>query len=150
MSVTVEVFVEAKRLFTSEAWAAEIRAHGFELEVDSFNPKTHSGFLPCRLRGEACGFEYFYKRVADLDLSDEPDLEEAYQRRCVAAGSRDVIVSFVTRSSMVDAASAAIAASVLTAVCDGMLSVEGDEPAITGEEALDWARGVEHDAGAAT
>jgi hypothetical protein len=140
VSVSIEVYVEKCRLPTAEAWRNEIRSRGFALEIDPFDLRWDNGFRPCRYGAEPCGFEYDFETVEDLDLSDEPELEASYERRCATARPRDCILSFVTHSSMTDAAASAIAAATLAAVCDGRVSVEGSETLLAPDAALAMAR----------
>ena len=52
MSVEIQVFLAGERMPTPEQWAETLRAHGFDVDLDTdFDVRDFSGFLPCKYKG---------------------------------------------------------------------------------------------------
>jgi len=135
MSIVNAVFVKKSKLPTPAAWAAEIRAQGFELELPTdFDRETFSGFLPCQYRGARAGFEYSSELVADAELD-----EDARKR----AKGREVMVSFVTHSDADGLATAIIASAVLAAMADGVHWDQEANEFQQGARCVAWAKELE-------
>ena len=134
MSVVLQVFLTAERMPTPQQWAAAVRAHGFDMDLDTdFHVHDSTGFRRCKYKGHDAGFEYYFDAVdwnADPDESDEGIRE--------AIGGRDSFVSLVTHSSWHEFATSVIASGVLCAISDGVL-IDVDEP-ISASAAIAWAK----------
>lgn len=135
MSVTMAVFLKRSKMPNARTWADAVRAHGFELKMDTdVDVATASGYWPCRYAGLEAGFEFFAEPVAESELE-----AEVLQR----IGDRDLLVSLNTHSSMRDLMTSTIASAVLCAISDGMhWDTEANEftPAA---QALPWGREAE-------
>lgn len=57
MSYEFGITTTPSRLPSSAAWNAALRDAGFDIELDSVDWATHSGFLPARIGGLRSGFE---------------------------------------------------------------------------------------------
>lgn len=133
MSVVIEVFLAGERMPTPEQWAAAIRAHGFEMDLDpDFDVRDFTGFLPCKYKGHDAGFEYYFDAV---DWDADPGESDEELRKAVAG--RDSYVSLVTHSSWHEFATSVIASGVLCAISDGVLI---DDRPISASAAIAWAK----------
>lgn len=110
MSVEVIVYVRDAELPSREEWQRAIDAENIGLQLEDFSPREHTGFLPARLDGQECGFEYSFEAV------DEWESEEVLTE----IGDRDRRVAFVWHSSELDGQAAMLAAAVLTKLTDGV------------------------------
>jgi hypothetical protein len=112
MSITQRVFLERASVPPAAAWARAIREHGFALELDpDFDVQAHAGFLPCRYREAATGFELSMDRVADAGLDGDAR---------AAAGKRDAVVSFETHGDARALVASWVASSVLAVISGGV------------------------------
>lgn len=133
MSVTFRVFLDPTRMPLPSAWAREIRAQGFALDLDTdFDPRTFSGFLPCVHQGQPTGFEYSF--------DPEPALEEDARR---AAGNRSLEISFATHSDMRELVSSMISSAVLASMTDGVVWSDESSEAFSAPDAIEIARETE-------
>lgn len=139
MSVSTYVFLSRSKLPAWTLWAEAVKGSGFEMKMDRFHIVKQEGFVPCRYNGRAAGFEYYYGGVADAVAND--DLDEKVLRK---VGDRDVMITFVTHSSMHGLMSAVIAAAALTDLTDGLLWDE--DSWVPGAKALAYARRLEKSA----
>ncbi len=110
MSVEVTVYLRDAELPSRDEWQRAIDAEGIDLQLDQFSPREHTGFLPTKLDGQDCGFEYFFQSV---DQAEKEDL-------LAEIGERDRSVSFVCHSSEIEGRAAMLAAAVLTKLADGV------------------------------
>ena len=111
MTIVTTVFLDRSRLPTADYWADAIRRAGYAAELDrGFDPTTFSGFLPCAFEGMGPGFEYAFG-----------DASEFLPEHEAAPAPFDAAASFTAHSSVRDLAAATIAASVLAALCEGVL-----------------------------
>jgi hypothetical protein len=110
VSVEVCVYLRSRDLPSRDAWQRAIDAPGIDLQLDEFSPRELTGFLPAKLNGEECGFEYLYHPV------DHDEAEEVLAE----VGDRDHVVRFVTHASKLDGRSAMLAAAALTELVDGV------------------------------
>ena len=100
---TVVVFSRARQV-SPEAWQARITTLGWNLQLDTeFDPLQFSGFLPCRLEGQACGFEYW------LDPLEEESRDELWPH---CAQEWDAVLTLVSRSELADCQAAVMAAEL--------------------------------------
>jgi hypothetical protein len=111
MSIEVRVFLRDDRLPTHGEWQREINERGVDLVLEEFSTRDQVGFVPAKLHGEDCGFEYLYCPKDELD--DDEELQAAY-------GDRDRVALFKWHSSDVDGAAAVEAACVLAAITNGI------------------------------
>jgi hypothetical protein len=109
MSVDLCVFLRNESLPTHSQWQAAINEKRLNLVLDDFSSREHTGFLPCRLNGVQCGFEYYFA-----------GLEGAYEDIKTKIGDRDRVVTLVLHGSMDDLKAAMLTAAVLTELCDGV------------------------------
>lgn len=100
---------------------------------DDFDPRTFSGYLPCKWKGEGAGFEIFFCEVAEFEFDGDLSAE---------IGDRDVCISFVTRSSETDLMVAIAAAAVLCEKHDGVLLDEESGDFFPAKGAIADARGA--------
>lgn len=135
MSVEMVVFLSAGRMVTSRQWQEAVRQNGFDLEFDAdFDPDNLDGFLPCRYKGEECGFEYVRRPVAEAKPPADIQLQ---------IGPRDLAISFITHSDFRDLMASVIAAGILCAQTEGML-YDTEAGAFTAwPEAVEWSRSGE-------
>ncbi len=63
MSVELRVFVRDEALPTWQEWQRALDEAGSGLRMDEFSPSEHTGFVPGKLDGHECGFEYFWEAV---------------------------------------------------------------------------------------
>lgn len=130
MSVEIQVFLAGQRMPTPEQWAETLRAHGFDVDLDTdFDVRDFSGFLPCKYKGHDAGFEYYFGPAG-------PEIESNETLRAATAG-RDSVVSFVTHSDFREFATSVIASGVLCAISDGVLF---DDQLVVASAAIAWAR----------
>jgi hypothetical protein len=109
MSVDLCVFLRDERLPTYDQLQSAIDAAGVDLQLEPFSTREHSGLVPARLRGMACGFEYYFHPV-----EEEP---EEVRREF---GDRNRVVTFVLHGGPPEELQSAIlCAAVLTRLADG-------------------------------
>lgn len=108
LSVNLCVYLREERLPTREVWQAAIDAAGTRLNLDEFDTRSMDGFLPCRLDGADCGFEYSFHPLEGQD-------EEIRDR--IGNCNRIVILRF--HSEMNDYKAAMYAAAALTEISGG-------------------------------
>ncbi len=109
MSVDLLVYLSDDRLPTRDQWQHAIVSSGLDLHLDDFSTRHLSGFLPCRLNGNECGFEYFYGAIEEAD-----DVREEI-------GGHNRVITFVLHGGQkLDSDAAMLAAAVLTQLCDGV------------------------------
>lgn len=136
MSISRTVYVRREKVPSPTAWSAAIRAAGFPLEIHTdFDVERLSGFLPCVYDGRSSGFEYFFSTVDQIREDNED---------CVLpdVGERDIGIAFVTRSSTLGLATAAIAAAVLCEMTDGILHDEEADELVDAKNAMADARAL--------
>jgi hypothetical protein len=129
---TVVVFSRAK-IVSPQEWQLQISGIQPGLVIDTdFEPLEFDGFLPCKLLGQDCGFEY------SLDELDEDSREELGPH---LESEWDSVLTLVSRSELADCQSAVIAAAAFTVSVGG--SVLGDEDELLHQSTtLEWAQRV--------
>lgn len=138
MSVENNVFLRRDKMPTPKSWAAAIREHGFEMEMDTdFDAIKFEGFLPCKYKSIEAGFEYWAEDTS-LDELHEEDLLNDDEK--TELGDSNFLVTFATRSSFRDYMTSMIASAVLAELSEGYLAVAGEPPFIHGNKAVAWAR----------
>ena len=110
MAVEVQVFLKDDRLPTHSEWQRAINERGIDLVLQGFSTRDQVGFVPAKMNGQDCGFEYSFG-PAEHDGNDELQ---------AACGDRDELAQFVWHSSQLDGAAAAQAAVTLAAISDGV------------------------------
>lgn len=104
MSVTLCVYLHEERLPSRDEWQRVIADAGGSLQLDDMPMAEHSGFLPARLDGEDCGFEYYYEPV---DPEQDADI-------LPSIGGRNRIVQLVMHGGCeLDLRAAMLAAAAL-------------------------------------
>jgi len=130
VSVDLCVFFEDKRLPTWEEWQCAINATGTDLYLQQVSTRDHTGFLPMRLRGNECGFEYYFDPV-----EEEPDDVQK------EIGDRDRVVTLVLHTGPPeDLQGALLCAAVLTQMTDGVYFDPQSGEFARGNEVFDLIR----------
>src|SRR6185503_1171268 len=130
MSTAIQVFLPDTRLPTVEEWNAAIKAEGFDLALNPFNPRKDNGYRPALIHGEDSGFEWYLSTVMELKRS--PDFPFAAE-----IGNCDVQASLVFGSRADEAAAASVAGAVLAKLAGGCYhDAEGSGGLLRGDEAI--------------
>jgi hypothetical protein len=123
------VYLRRSEMPSPSRWRRAIL--GLELPVeldDGFDPDTFRGFVRCRIRGAKSGFEYSAE-----DLSPRRAARERAPR-----GS-DFAVTLSADSDLRELACAALAASALAWLTDGLLVDADSGDSYRGADAMHWA-----------
>lgn len=126
MSVSISVFL-VRRYLPDGDWLEKgvaAMAPGFSFK-EGFDPEKDSGWCPCEIKGEECGFEWELGEVESLPDAIDP-----------AEADAEVLVSY--RSSSLDAICATLVAATLTNITTGVL-VTPDGELMDNQDALAWA-----------
>lgn len=110
MSVELCVFLEEPALPTHAEWRHAIVRSGRNLSFDAFSLVEQVGFVPAKLDGQECGFEYFFSPIADGEFDE----------LCEAIGARTHVASFAWHSSLIEGTAANIAAATLADIANGV------------------------------
>lgn len=111
-------FLKSGSVPTRDRWQEAIDRAGFNLKLDpKFEPRTHVGFVPCKLNGAESGVEMYF--------DDSTESMEAFRD---IAGDCDCCISFRWGSSMQECACAMIASFALANEFDALVSYEGEPP----------------------
>ena len=110
MSVEVIVYIRDNDLPSHNRWQRAIDDEGIDLQMDEFSTREHLGFVPAKLNGQSCGFEYFFHPV-------EPSEEEDFGTEL---GGRDRSVCFRFHGNEIDGQAAMLSAAVLTKLTNGV------------------------------
>ena len=128
MSISRTVYLQRSRVLAPKEWADAIRAAGFAMDMDSdFEVESFSGYLPCTYEGKPAGFEYLFADLAEIEFDDEARS---------AIGDRDIGISFVTHSDMLELVTAVVAAAVLCAKADGVVHDEDAGEFIAADDSI--------------
>ena len=138
MSYDLIVYLKRNVMPVPEAWHAAIVEAGFPVALDpDFDVDTFSGFLPCPVRGEISGFEYYASNATPEDV-EEMEL----------APGTDFSVQFCIGSRPLELMSALAASSVLAAMTGGTLDDPQAGESVPADSAIGWARAQLAQAGA--
>jgi len=138
MSVSSTVFLAARHMPDARAWAAAIRKEGFALELPvNIDLRTHSDWLPCRYAGEPSGFELIVQQPDAYLTGQEVSTDDVRRGVC---GDDALAITFVTKGSMRDLASAEIAAAVLATLARGKVWSDEAGELFSAAEAMEVAR----------
>jgi hypothetical protein len=133
MSVEIVVVFSRARLVSPDAWQARITALGWDLNLDTdFDPLEFSGFLPCKLAGQECGFEYW------LDPLEDESRDELGPH---CAPELDSVLTLLSRSGLADCQAAVMAAAAFALCVDGGVLADEDE-LLPRSATLAWAQGL--------
>lgn len=126
MSTSVAVYLRAELLPDSEWLFKMVRAMepGFVFE-EGFDPSIDKGWIPCRIRGAQCGFEW------EAEAPESFPSELARQRF-------DRVATASWRSSPLDGICAALVAANIALISGGMLEAP-DGVLVDPDDALAWA-----------
>lgn len=129
MSVDLIIYLRRSAMPTPSAWQQAIARMGMPVEIDfEFDPDTFSGFLPCKLRGAASGFEYFASPLTPAEAAE------------VGAPSwADFSVILVTHSDLKEFACSVTAAAALAKASDGLLVDPQSGDSFQAIDVADWA-----------
>jgi hypothetical protein len=129
MSVSLRVYLHEERLPSRDEWQRAIADAGISLKLDDVSTTEHSGFLPVRLDGEDCVFEFHYGPV---DPEQDGDM-------LPSVGGRNRIVELVMHGGReLDSRAAMLAAAVLARQSDGILFDPQGGDLADGSEVFDW------------
>ncbi|MEA9579509.1 hypothetical protein VC218_11490 [Xanthomonas nasturtii] len=130
MSYDLVFYLKRNVMPSPGAWHDAIVEAGFPVALDyDFNVDTFSGFLPCPVRGEISGFEYYASNVAAEDIEEMG----------LAPGT-DFSVQFCIGSRPLELVSALAASSVLAAMTGGSLDDPQAGDSVPADSAISWAR----------
>ncbi len=111
MSVNYCVYLREEQLPSRDQWQREIDRHGFDLILERFSTREHTGFLPVRMKGSDCGFEYDFGQVDESAWDEVPE----------EIGNRNMVATFKTHGGReLDSQAAMLAAAVLTELTNGL------------------------------
>ena len=130
VSVDLCVYVREQRLPTRDAWQSAIDAAGMRLTLDEFDTRNFDGFLPCRLDGIECSFEYYFHTLEEQD-------EEIRDR---IGDSNRVVTLVLHGGQMTDLKAAMFAAAALTEVSGGTFYDPQGDVAATGKGVYELIR----------
>jgi hypothetical protein len=124
------VYLNRNDVPSPKTWETAITQAGFPVKLDlDFDIDSHTGSLPCRVRGEISGFEYSSKESEDDELKElELSPEMSFQIRLSSVGSKPL-----------ELLAAAAAASVLSRVATGIVYDPQKDKCLSGEESIEWA-----------
>jgi hypothetical protein len=129
MSVDLIVYLRRSAMPSPSAWQQAIAATGLPVELDcDFNSDDFSGFLPCKLRGVASGFEYFAEKLSPAEANEVG-----------APPGSDFSVTLVTHSDLRELACSAVAAGALAQASGGLLVDPQSGESHTAADAAAWA-----------
>jgi len=70
MSYDLNVYLDRQKMPSPETWKASITRAGFPVELDDdFDVESFSGFLPCPVKGEISGFEYYSSKLSPDEVA---------------------------------------------------------------------------------
>lgn len=123
------VYLRRSAMPAPAAWQQAIAATGLPVMLDDdFDPDTFSGFLPCKLRGVASGFEYFANRLSPAEAAE----------RGAPLGA-DFSVALVTHADLKEFACSAVAAGALAHASGGLLVDPQSGELFPASDAVAWA-----------
>jgi hypothetical protein len=129
MSVDLTVYMRRSAMPSPSAWQQAILATGLPVELDcGFDPDDKSGFLPCKFRGVASGFEYFADKLSPAEANEVG-----------APPGSDFSVTLVTHSDLREFACSAVAAGALAQASGGLLVDPQSGESYTAADAVAWA-----------
>lgn len=130
MSVTLYVSCKKASLPSRQKWQEAIKSAGFDLVLDNFDWRTHSGFLPVTFNGERSGFELLVEDAKPL----------ARQLQVTLPAANDVVVSFGFGSDKAEGDAAACASASLAQCVGGLYFDEYSDDLLDGETAIHIAQ----------
>jgi hypothetical protein len=160
MSVDLMVYLKREKLPTRESWQQAIDAERIDLKLEEADTTTHTGFWPCKLNGNDCGYEYFFERAEPV-ASDEPPSPEkrGWWARLLGRsgpskpeepdeadhvqeqiGDNDYSVTLTWHSSIEDCRAASFAAAILAQMTDGFLYDPQSGELTAGKHAVDLVK----------
>ena len=121
-------------------WQEAIKSNGFDMELDTdFDVASHTGFLPCKYKGQQAGFEYYYSdENSNDDFEDDEETDDTEEADFV--GNRDVSITLSTSSRILELTTSVIAAGILCSITDGVLYDTYAGTYFTAEESISWAK----------
>lgn len=133
MSAAILVYFKDSKLPTVDEWNAAIKAEGFDLVLDPFDPRTDSCYRPAILNGRGSGFEWYFNALTAEDKTELSDMPQIVDCDCLAS---------LHYTSMADEdVATSIAAAVLAKLTGGFyLDTDRGNDLFDGPAALDVAR----------
>lgn len=127
------------RVPSHAAFQAAIDTTGFDLKLDPFySPLVSEGFHPCRFGDRETGFEIMWQPMDEI--------REAFPHLMGDIGNRDVCLTFILHSDMMECASAMMASAALARECDAFVLYQDDELVYTPEQLIAEANAALADA----
>jgi hypothetical protein len=132
MSVKFYVYLREDQLPSRDEWQQGIDRHGIHLKLDEFSTREHGGFLPAKMDGAECGFEYSFQPVDDTAWDDGIPEE---------IGDRNRVVTFKAHGGREqDSKAAILAAAVLAELTKGVYEDPQGGGFAAGAEVFDLLR----------
>jgi hypothetical protein len=128
MSVTISIYLQRASMPSPTEWQSAIDAAGFPISLwTDFDVDLHTGFLPCKYRGQDSGFEYYAERVTALS----PEIKAINPHL-------DFQVTLRFGSDLIECAAASCAGAALCLKCDAVIQDDGGS-LLTGASAVESA-----------
>ena len=130
MSMELIVYLKHSAMPTLSNLQQAIHDAEFPLQLDpDIDLNSHSGFLPCKLRGAESGFEYFVRRLSGSEAAEVGTPSDS-----------NFSVTLVTHSNLQECACAVVAAGVIARVTGGLLVDPQSSESFAATDALGWAK----------
>jgi hypothetical protein len=131
----IQVFLRNEKLPSVETGNEAIKAEGFDLVLDPFDPRTEDCFRPAILKGQETGFEWFLLAVAEIQ-------EDQYYQVRNRVEDCDLRADLDAASPADEEVAAKIAGAVLAKITGGFyLDAEGSNLVFRrGDAAVEVAR----------
>jgi hypothetical protein len=124
----IQVFFRNEKLPTVAAWNEAIKAEGFDLVLDPFDPRTEDCYRSAILNGQETAFEWFLNRVADLE-------EDDYYKFKSQIGDCDMRGDFGAGSPEDEEVASKIAGAVLAKITNGFY-LDAEAPGLVFHQGL--------------
>lgn len=127
------------RVPSHAAFQAAIDGTGFDLKLDPFyRPLVSEGFHPCK----------FGDRETSLEIMWQPtdEIREAFPHLMDDIGDRDICLTFILHSEMVECAAAMMASAALACEFDAFVLYQDEEIVYTPEQLIEEAKAALADA----
>jgi hypothetical protein len=130
MSYDFIVYLSRHDMPSPQVWQAAISEAEFPVLLDiNFNVDSFSGFLPCPVKGQLSGFEYYSSKIPS-----------GSERDAGVPADADFSVLFSIGVRPLEFVSALAASSVLASVSRGVISDPQKGQFIGAKDAITWAK----------
>ena len=121
------------RVPSHAAFQSAIDATGFDLKLDAcYSPLVSEGFHPCKFGDRETGFEIMWQPMEEI--------REAFPHLMDEIGDRDVCLTFILHSDMMECAAAMMASAALAREFDAFVLYQDDELVYTPDQLVEEAR----------